>query len=228
MHSVVPARAVYVTGTDTGVGKTVACVALLHALRAQGRRVIGMKPVASGGERVGGQWRNPDVLALLAASDGQPDHASVNPFALEQANSPQLAAAAAGVTIAIEPITAAFARLREQADAVVVEGIGGWASSLDADLDQRGVAAALGTPVVMVVGLRLGCQNHARLTARAVLADGLHLAGWIGNRLDPGFEHVDAYLQMLQQQLPAPCLGILPFGDAQTHPAALRLGDLFD
>lgn len=199
----------FVTGTDTGVGKTFASVALLHALRARGLRAIGMKPVASGCEHAAGGWRNEDALTLLAASDPAPDYADVNPYALPEATAPQLAARDAGVAVALGPILSAHARLAARADALVVEGVGGWAAPLADGLDQCALARALDAGVVLVVGLRLGCLSHARLTARAIEADGCRLVGWIGNRVDPGFDRVDDYLDLLRDALPAPCLGVL-------------------
>ena len=172
-------NSVYITGTDTSVGKTITSAALLHALRAGGLRAVGMKPVASGCERIDGAWRNADALALLAASDPQPAYADLNPYALEQPLAPELAAQQAGITIELEPLRAAYRRLTAQSDAVVVEGVGGWAAPLSATLDQADLVHALGLPVVLVVGLRLGCLNHAYLTARAISADGCQLAGWI-------------------------------------------------
>jgi len=206
----------FVTGTDTGVGKTVASVALLHALRARGLRAVGMKPVASGCERTAEGWHNEDALALLAAGDPAPAYADVNPYALPHATAPQLAARDAGVAVALDPILAAHARLAAHADARVVEGVGGWAAPLADGLDQCALARALDAGVVLVVGLRLGCLSHARLTARAIEADDCRLAGWIGNCVDPGFDRADDYLGLLRDALPVPCLGVLahtPGGD---------------
>ena len=205
-------RAWFVTGTDTGIGKTFASVALLHALRARGLRAVGMKPVASGCTRGADGWRNEDALALRAASDPAPDYVDVNPFALPAATAPQLAAREAGVAVALAPLQAAFARLQASADAVVVEGAGGWLAPMGDDLEQAAMAHAVGGQVLLVVGLRLGCLSHARLTARAIGADGCALAGWIGNRIDPEFERVDDYLALLRDALPAPCLGVLGHG----------------
>jgi dethiobiotin synthetase len=200
----------YVTGTDTGVGKTLASSALLHALRRRGLRAVGMKPVASGCESVDGQWRNEDALALQQASDPRPDYADVNPYALPQPLAPELAARDAGVEVALDPILAAHARLRALADVVVVEGVGGWAAPLSATLDQKHVARALRLPVVLVVGLRLGCLNHAYLSARAIAADGCELVGWIASGIDPHMARADDNFALLQQRLPAPCWGRLP------------------
>ena len=212
---------VYVTGTDTGIGKTLASTALLHALRTRGLRAVGMKPLASGCERTPGGWRNEDALALQDASDPRPDYDDINPYALPLPLAPELAArAAGGVEIALDPILAAHARLAAQADAVVVEGVGGWMAPLSATLDQIDVVRALRLPVVLVVGLRLGCLNHALLSARAIAADGARLVGWIASEVDPGMACRDENVAMLSQRLPAPCLGRLPY-QAAPDPAAM-------
>lgn len=186
-------------------------MALLHALRAQGHRAVGMKPVASGCDWIDGRWRNEDALALQAASDPRPAYDDVNPVALPEPTAPTLAAIAAGVTVDIAGLHAAHARLAASADIVLVEGAGGWDAPLAAGLEHRDLARHLGGAVVLVVGLRLGCLSHARLTARAVAADGCRLVGWIGNRIDPGFARADDYVGLLTDALPAPCLGVLPF-----------------
>lgn len=203
----------YVTGTDTGIGKSVTSAALLHALRARGLRAVGMKPVASGCTGTPQGWRNEDALALQAASDPRPAYEDVNPYALPQPLAPELAAADAGVTIALPVIVAAYERLARQADAVVVEGVGGWAAPLTAALDQVEVVRALELAVVLVVGLRLGCINHARLTARALAADGVYLAGWIANDIDPTMARADDNFRILHRVVPAPCWGRLAFLD---------------
>ncbi|TWI06053.1 dethiobiotin synthetase [Luteimonas cucumeris] len=203
--------ACYVTGTDTGIGKTIASAALLHALRAQGLRAVGMKPVASGCEYLDGGWRNEDALALQDASDPRPVYDDINPYALPAATAPELAAREVGVELALAPITAAYQRLVALADGVVVEGVGGWAAPLSAQLDQCDLVRALQLPVVMVVGLRLGCINHARLTVQSIAADGARLVGWIGNDVDPGLAQADAYFDLLSPRIDAPCLGRLPY-----------------
>jgi len=219
-------NALYITGTDTGIGKTVASTALLHALRARGLRAVGMKPVASGCEWTDGGWRNEDALALLAASEPRPDYADLNPYALPLPLAPELAADEAGVTVELERIRAAHARLRAQSDVVVVEGVGGWAAPLSRTLDQAGVVRALELPVVLVVGLRLGCLNHAYLTARAIAADGARLAGWIANDIDPAMARADDNFGLLSQRLPAPCLGRLPHGETADAEAMARYLDV--
>ena len=202
--------ALYVTGTDTGIGKTLASCALLHALRGHGLRAAGMKPVASGCERLDAEWRNADALALQAAGVPGVAYADINPFALEHPLAPELAARDAGIEVTLPPILDAHARLAARVDALVVEGVGGWAAPLSASLMQADLARALRLPVVLVVGLRLGCLNHALLSARAIAADGAHLAGWIGSHVDPAMERVEDNLGMLRARLPAPCWGVLP------------------
>jgi len=213
----------YVTGTDTGSGKTHSSAALLHALRARGMRAVGMKPVASGCERIDGEWRNDDALQLIAASDPRPAYADCNPFALPLPLAPELAARDAGIEVALPPMLAAHARLAASADAVVVEGVGGWAAPLSTKLMQADLVRALDLPVVLVVGLRLGCLNHALLSARAITADGCRLIGWIANAIDPGMDAADDNVVMLAARLPAPCWGRLPFDPAADPAASSRL-----
>ena len=216
-------RSLYVTGTDTGIGKTHSSAALLHALRARGLRAVGMKPVASGCERIDGEWKNADALALLEASDPRPAYADCNPFALPLPLAPELAARDAGVEIALPLLLAAHARLAASADAVVVEGVGGWAAPLSSSLMQADLVRALDLPVVLVIGLRLGCLNHALLSARAIAADGCRLIGWIVNAIDPDMDAVDDNVAMLAERLPAPCWGRLPFDPAAGAVASSRL-----
>ncbi|CAE6821467.1 dethiobiotin synthase [Xanthomonas arboricola] len=218
--------ALYVTGTDTGIGKTMASTALLHALRRQGHTAVGMKPVASGCEHTPQGWRNEDALALQAASAPQPDYATLNPYALPAPLAPELAAADVGVSLSLEPIAQAFSQLRAQAEVVVVEGVGGWAAPLSADLDQADLVRALKLPVVMVVGIRLGCINHARLTAAAIAADGLDCIGWIANEVDPQMERIEENIGMLRQRLAMPCWGRIgwrPGADAAAQSLGLHV-----
>ncbi|KAB2320174.1 dethiobiotin synthase [Betaproteobacteria bacterium SCN1] len=209
-------RGYFVTGTDTGVGKTRVAVALIHALRARGLRVAAMKPVAAGAAPGA---LNGDVVALRAASNVEAPLAEVNPYAFGAAIAPHIAAEAAGVRIDIARIASAHARLAARADVVVVEGAGGWRVPLDADIDMADLVAHLGLPVVLVVGLRLGCLNHAMLTADAVRARGVPWAGWIANRIDPAMPYADANLRALHARLPGPCLGVQPFVAELAEPA---------
>jgi dethiobiotin synthetase len=200
----------YVTGTDTGVGKTLASVTLLHALQAQGRRAVGMKPVASGSTQGPEGWRNEDALALQAASKPMPEYAHVNPYALPAPTAPQIAAAKAQVDVRLEVLLEAYAALAAHADVVVVEGVGGWLAPFAHGLEQSELARALKLPVILVVGMKLGCLNHARLSERAIRADGLELTGWIGNHVLPDLEYASEYAVLLREALSAPCLGLLP------------------
>lgn len=199
-------RGYFITGTDTGVGKTRAACALLRALVQADMRAVGMKPVAAGAVRDAEGLLNEDVAALCAASAFVAPRAIVNPYCFEPAIAPHIAAERAGVKIDADKIVAAFEALALTADAVVVEGAGGFCIPLGDELDSAGLAARLGLPVVLVVGMRLGCLNHALLTAQAIRARGLTLAGWIANRIDPGMVAVAENVSALAQRLRAPLL----------------------
>jgi len=214
------ARGVFVTGTDTGIGKTHASVALVRAQRACGRRAIGMKPVASGCRETPEGLRNEDAEALLAASDPAPSYRLCNPYAFAPPIAPHIAAREARIVIALEPIVAAYGELAATADRVVVEGVGGWSVPLSDALMQADLVRALELPVVLVVELRLGCINHALLSARAIVADGCVLAGWIANRIDPAMARAEENLDTLRARLDAPLLGVL------AHAPELRDADV--
>lgn len=203
------ARGLFVTGTDTGVGKTRVAVALIHALRAQGLRVAAMKPVSAGSEAGA---LNEDVTALMQAANVPAAVHDVNPYAFAEPIAPHIAADLAGVRIDLAVIAAAYARLAAHADVVVVEGAGGWRVPLNAAEDMADLAQALGLPVLLVVGLRLGCLNHAILTAEAIAGRGQPWAGWIGNAIDPEMAQQAANLDTLRARLPGPCLGVLRYG----------------
>jgi dethiobiotin synthetase len=221
-------NAFFIAGTDTGIGKTHAACALIHALRARGLRVCGMKPVASGCLETPDGRRNEDALALQAAGSEPLPYAAINPVALREPLSPHLAARLEGRTIAMGPLHEAFEGLRAAHDAVVVEGVGGWMVPLAPGLLASAIPQQWDLPVVLVVGLRLGCLNHALLSARAILADGCRLVGWIGNRIDPVMAAVEDNLETLRERLPAPCLGVLPNGvDPARAAERLDLAPLF-
>lgn len=203
-------HAYYITGTDTDAGKTLATCALLQAFCAVGQSAVGMKPVASGCARTADGLRNDDALKLMANSHPQPDYAHVNPYALLDATAPEIAAERAGMTIALSDIEEAFSALRATADVVLIEGVGGWMAPLATGLDQSELVRRCNVPVILVVGMRLGCLNHARLTARAIVDDGCELRGWIANAIDPALEFADDYFHLVQAAMPAPCLGRLP------------------
>jgi dethiobiotin synthetase len=171
-----------------------------------------MKPVASGCVETADGLRNDDALALQAASSTPPAYALVNPVALRDPLSPHLAAANDGMRISLAPMRAAFEQLRSGHRRIVVEGVGGWLVPLAPGLFAADIAKQWQLPVILVVGLRLGCLNHALLSAQAIVADGCRLLGWVGNRLDPAMDAVEENLATLRELLPAPCLGVLPYG----------------
>ncbi|MBI1285498.1 MAG: dethiobiotin synthase [Thiobacillus sp.] len=230
------ARGLFITGTDTGVGKTRVAVALIHALRARGLRVAAMKPVSAGHVPQGdidapcgysdplraevprGGMESPvtgelneDVLALLQATNVAAELRDVNPYAFADPIAPHIAARQAGVRIDLAVIVAAYSRLAAKADVVVVEGAGGWRVPLNEREDMADLAQALGLPIVLVVGLRLGCLNHALLTAESIAARGLSWAGWVGNTIEPEMAQLAANLETLGARLPGPCLGVQDF-----------------
>lgn len=210
----------FVTGTDTGAGKTRVAVALVHALRAQGLRVAAMKPVAAG--CVPGEL-NEDVAALVEAADVKAGLRDVNPYAFAEPIAPHIAAGLAGVRIDLDVIAAAYERLAAHADAVVVEGAGGWRVPLNEREDMAGLAERLGLPVVLVVGLRLGCLNHALLTAESIVRRGLPWAGWVGNHIEREMPYAAENIAALRSRLPGPCLGVQPFcisGAAAADPSS--------
>jgi dethiobiotin synthetase len=207
----------FITGTDTGVGKTLVAVALTRALVASGRRVAVMKPVAAGVVKTAAGDFNDDALALLAASNVKARYADVNPWLLKTPASPHLAARADGVAIGYEHIASAFERLRAASDLVLVEGAGGWLAPISATLTMADVAQKLALPVLLVVALRLGCLNHALLTRDALRARGLRFAGWIANRMSTEMPLATANIETLSSRFGVPPLGIVPASDARTR-----------
>jgi len=222
-------RGVFVTGTDTGIGKTFASCALLHAFRAAGERAMGMKPVASGCRATGHGLRSDDAEALIAASDPQPEYALCNPVALAEPIAPHIAARLAGVEITLPPLMSAYARLATQADRIVVEGVGGWSVPFSETSMQADLVRAVELPVILVVGLRLGCINHALLSARAIVDHGCVLAGWIANRIDPAMAMADENLATLRARIDRPLLGVIdysPNADPARLATALTVANL--
>jgi dethiobiotin synthetase len=209
-------RPLFVTGTDTAVGKTRAAAALMTALAERGLSVAGMKPVASGCRMTAEGLRNEDAEVLLAASNVRLKYADVNPYAFAPAIAPHIAAEEAGLTIEFPVLEHAHARLAMLVQCVVIEGAGGWLTPLGRDTTLANFAAQIDARVALVVGLRLGCLNHALLTAQAIRATGLDLAGWIGNAIDPAFERMEANVATLRARLPAPCLGLFPHNTGAT------------
>ncbi|MDN4626546.1 dethiobiotin synthase [Erwinia sp. PsM31] len=204
----------FITGTDTEVGKTVASTALLQAARAAGLRSVGYKPVASGCEMTAEGIRNSDALALQRNSVLTLPYEQINPLAFLEPTSPHIVSAEEGRPIEFTQLSAGLAALREQAEWVLTEGAGGWFTPLSATTTFAEWVTLEQLPVVLVVGVKLGCINHAMLTAQAVTASGLRLAGWIANTVQPpGRRHAE-YMATLQQRLPAPLLGEIPFTDS--------------
>lgn len=205
-------RAYFIAGTDTEVGKTTISAGLLQAARREGLTTLGAKPVASGCEWVSGNLRNSDALALLAESTVVLPYEAVNPFAFEPAIAPHIAASEAQRSLTMEALLLPMRHvLAQQADFTLVEGAGGWCVPLSGQDSLSDLAIALGLPVILVVGVRLGCINHAVLTAQAIARDGLVLAGWVANIIDPRTSRLEENLATLAERLPAPCLGRVPF-----------------
>lgn len=198
----------FVTGTDTDVGKTWTTVALMRWFQRNGATAVGMKPVAAGCEWQGGMLKNADALLMQQYASLSLPYAQINPYAFEPAVSPHLACG--DVELELEVILNAYAQLRAQADVVLVEGAGGWYSPLSVSIDNAALAMAMRLPVIMVVGVRLGCINHARLTMRAIQQTGLRCAGWVAVQIDKGMPGFGGNVAFLLEVLDAPLLGVLP------------------
>lgn len=201
-------RSVFITGTDTEIGKTEVTCTLLRALTLRGVLALPMKPIASGAARcTDGTLINEDVERLRAATPIQLPATAINQYLLTRAAAPEFSAAEEGVTLDPMVCVRAFEALKPQADAILVEGVGGWMVPLSSRHDLADLVRALGLPVVLVVGLKLGCINHARLTARAIVQDGLALLGWVSNQCDPTYPDVAETLRALATRLPVQHLG---------------------
>jgi dethiobiotin synthetase len=207
----------FVTGTDTEVGKTLVSTALLHLCRARGLRSVGMKPVAAGCDEDG---TNSDVTSIIAASDVAVARELVNPYLFRPPIAPHIAATEAGMTIDIEHIAACYQQLCLKAQAVIVEGVGGFLVPLGENVDGGNLATRLNLPVVLVVSMRLGCLNHALLTCEAIAARGLTLAGWVANKPAAEMQRSAENLQALRERIAAPLLGAIPFLDQPDAAAA--------
>lgn len=211
-------QAYFVTGTDTGIGKTTVSCLLLRAYAAQGMKAVGMKPVASGCERMKGKLVSADATLLQAAGNVQAPLSAINPYAFEPPLAPHIAAAQAGTEINLPVIREALRSLQAMADVVIVEGVGGFCVPLNPQQNTADLAVALDLPVILVVGMRLGCINHALLTAEAIRCRGLQLAGWVANRIDPDMAAFEENLATLDALLVAPCLAVVnDQKDAEMH-----------
>ena len=225
--SLVTRHGFFVTGTDTGAGKTLVACALLAGFAGRGMKAVGMKPVACGVEPGAGGLVNDDVERLIGASNVAAPREHVNPYCFEPPIAPHIAARQAGVTIAFDRIEQSFHALSALAEVVVVEGVGGFHVPLGPGTDSTQLAARLALPVVMVVGMRLGCLNHALLTERAVAGSGLKLAGWIANHIDPQMPAADDNVRALEERIGAPRIARISFAqvpDTRALVAALAGG----
>lgn len=213
-------RAWFLTGTDTEIGKTFTTSALLHTAAREGYSAAGLKPVAAGIDENG---LNDDVEQILAASKVKLPREVVNPFCFSAAIAPHIAAEAEGRIIDFSVIAASVEQARRQAEVIIVEGVGGFCVPLGPQGDSADLAVALGLPVILVVGMRLGCINHAMLTAEAITRRGLSLAGWVANRIDPTMSRFSENLETLQKLVPAPLLGCIPWQPADGALGASKL-----
>ena len=221
----------FIAGTDTDVGKTTIAAGLLHAARLQGLSTLGAKPVASGCTVTAKGLRNADAQALIDQSTFKLAYEAINPFAFEPAIAPHVAAREAGVALEVPALLKAMKHVPDQgADFTLVEGAGGWRVPLSDHANLSDLAIALKLPVILVVGVRLGCINHALLSAEAIARDGLQLAGWVANIIEPRTSRLEENLASLAERLPAPCLGRVPrlkHASAEAVAAHLQL-DLLD
>ncbi|MDX8385102.1 MAG: dethiobiotin synthase [Gallionella sp.] len=213
----------FVTGTDTGVGKTLFSSALLHGFASQGKQVAGFKPVAAG---VDADGQNDDAKILRAASTVSLSYEQVNPYCLREAIAPHIAARNEGMTIALPRIVAAYREIAEQADEVIVEGAGGFIVPLNDTQTSADLAKELGLPVIVIVGMRLGCLNHGQLTVRALDDYGLKCAGWVANVVDKDMPALQENIAALRERIAAPLLGVVPFMVDADAKAAVQYLDL--
>lgn len=202
----------FIAGTDTDIGKTTIAAGLLHAARLNGLSTLGAKPVASGCDVTAKGLRNSDALALMAQSSVKMTYDEINPIAFEPAIAPHLAAREADVAISVSGLLTAMRKVLDKgADFTLIEGAGGWRVPLSGQANLSDLAMALKLPVILVVGVRLGAINHALLTAEAIARDGLQLAGWVANIVEPKTSRLEENLASLAERLPAPCLGRVPY-----------------
>jgi dethiobiotin synthetase len=202
----------FITGTDTDCGKTLVTQGFMHLCKLQGMTTAGMKPVASGGiAQTDGVLRNSDALMIQSCCSTSTPYQLINPYCFEPPVAPHLAADMSSTRIDLPIIQAAYSELAQQNEHMVVEGVGGWRVPLNDELDVAGLCQALRLPVVLVVGMKLGCINHALLTARSILSDDVPLLGWVANCVDPEMHLLEQNISTLQHLIPAPLLGTIPF-----------------
>lgn len=200
----------FITGTDTEIGKTFITSALLRAFAKQGCSTLGVKPIASGADEINGVLHNEDVDSLVAASTVKAPQEIVVPYLMRTPAAPHIVAAMENVNMDVQHIARCYQQAQDLADVVLVEGVGGFCVPLDDETSTVDLAQGLSLPVILVVGMRLGCINHALLTAQAIAASGLRLAGWVANTVDPEMRFFEENVQALKQRIDAPCLGVIP------------------
>jgi dethiobiotin synthetase len=214
-------QAYFITGTDTAVGKTLVAAALLRLANQQGLSTLGLKPVAAGCELIDGVWMNDDARELMLASSIEPDYQTVNPLALKKAMAPHIAAELENIEIDCDALIEHNKSLLNKADFTVIEGAGGWQVPLNDSTTMADLAVGIGCPVILIVGMRLGCINHALLTAAAITQSGLTLAGWVANTVDTGMAVATENVAALSRRIEAPLLGYLPWlentGSVESH-----------
>lgn len=207
------AQSYFITGTDTEIGKTVVSAMLIRYFIGRGEQVIGMKPVASGAKPVTNQLQNDDAMQLIKASNVSADYDLVNPYCFEPPIAPHIAAQQQGTEISVATIQQSYQQLANKSDRVIVEGVGGWQVPLNETQTVADLAKTLSLPVILVVGIRLGCLNHAMLTAQSILATGCVFAGWVANEVQPETAFVEENIQSLVNRLPAPMLARVGFSE---------------
>jgi dethiobiotin synthetase len=205
------AKTFFITGIDTGTGKTLVTAGLMRALRARGREVYGMKPVASGCKMAGGELVSDDALVIQASGSQELPYLMVNPIALKNPCSPNIAARLESRETDVNVVMSAYADMPKTADFILIEGIGGWKTPFCDNADSADFVKMLGIPVILVVGLRLGCINHALLTLEAIQQDGIQLAAWVVSQTDPDFDYSNESIAYLRNTIPAPLLAQIPF-----------------
>ena len=212
----------FITGTDTEIGKTLVTRVLMTAIKKQGKRVAGMKPVACGCEETMAGLRNEDALKLMQHNTHDHDYSIINPYAFALPIAPQFAAAETGTVINLDTIVSAYKLLAGVTDYLFVEGIGGWCVPLDEDVMLADLVRMLDLSVILVVGLRLGCINHALLSTRSIMDDGMVLSGWIANRVDPDYLNIKQTLKCLEKKIPAPLIGCIEYQDPMIISDAIK------
>ena len=214
-------QAFFVTGTDTGVGKTYVACKLIRDYVAQGYKTIGMKPVAAGGDLVNGKWVNDDVLKLEQASNVMAPRELINPYSFKEAVAPHIAAEIVGVEIKIDVIKQAFQALSKLADIIIVEGAGGFLVPLNDYQSMADLPTALDIPVILVVGMKLGCINHSLLTVEAIKARGLKLHGWVANQIEPDMDFYDENITTIAKNTHLNCMFSVSFSKLIINGAVL-------